>query len=83
MNKKMMLFQLQDGQTVIGEIIEPTESFLNIIQNQMDLPFAELQVLIQEGIWVKRDQHVTYLANELIKLKRPSTVADKETSNRS
>ena len=73
------MFQLHDDKVIIGELMEPTESFLNIIQNQMNLPLAELQDLVKEGIWVKRDQHVTYLSHELIKLKRPSTVLDKET----
>ncbi|MDB5055229.1 MAG: hypothetical protein JWM44_3279 [Bacilli bacterium] len=79
MSKKNMMFQLQNGNKLIGEIIEPTESFLNIIQTQMNLTLIELQNMVKDGIWIKRDQHFTYLENDLIKASRVATILDKES----
>jgi hypothetical protein len=78
-SKKNMMFQLQNGNKLIGEIIEPTESFLNIIQTQMNLTLIELQNMVKDGIWIKRDQHFTYLENDLIKASRVATILDKES----
>jgi hypothetical protein len=78
-SKKNMMFQLQNGNKLIGEIIEPTESFLNIIQTQMNLTLIELQNMVKDGIWIKRDQHFTYLENDLIKVSRVATILDKES----
>jgi hypothetical protein len=58
------------GEKLLGEIIDspPKEILRNI-------PFQ----MFQDGIWLKRSHHISFIANSDITLKRPANLFDRES----
>ncbi|MEK4466437.1 hypothetical protein MHB56_29900 [Paenibacillus sp. FSL H8-0315] len=73
---KLLVFMTNEGHRLIGEIIEPTQDFLNIVSKQ--IPFGNVEQMARDGIWIRRERHVTYLSNDNIKFKRVATALDRE-----
>ncbi|WP_054943651.1 hypothetical protein [Paenibacillus ihuae] len=73
---KLLVFMTNEGHRLIGEIIEPTQDFLNIVSKQ--IPFGNVDQMVRDGVWIKRERHVTYLSNDNIKFKRAATAFDRE-----
>lgn len=74
--RKQLVFMTNEGHRLIGEIIEPTQDFLNIVSKQ--IPVGNVDQMAKDGIWIRREKHVTYLSNDNIKFKRAATALDRE-----
>ncbi|EJW13807.1 hypothetical protein M5X00_13125 [Paenibacillus alvei] len=73
---KRLMFMTNEGHRLIGEIIDPTSDFLNTVAKQ--IPLGNVEQMARDGIWIKRERHVTYLSNDNIKFKRAATALDRE-----
>lgn len=63
--------ETHSGEQLIGEIVESPQNFLG---NGQQLPF----MMFDNGIWLKRKTHLSFIAESEIKVKRPATVFDRE-----
>lgn len=78
MNKKKFVFGTHEGSRLIGEIVDPTPDFLSMMAEQLPEPLFDVKQMARDGIWIKRERHLTYLSNDEIKYKKVATALDRE-----
>jgi hypothetical protein len=72
-----LVYLTLDGHRLIGEPVNPTPDFLAIVRKQFPVA-VDINQMAKDGIWIKREKHITYLSNDNIKLKRPASFLDRE-----
>jgi hypothetical protein len=76
MENKKVAVELITGEKLIGVIVEPTLDGEKVLEGLFGRNFSE------EGIWLRRQRHFTYLSNDTIKTIRPALPFEKEIDSR-
>jgi hypothetical protein len=71
---KKMYIETFDGEILIGEITVPPQEFIK--------QFGEYITSMFNGIWLKRAHHVSFIAKDIIKVRREATIVDKEVGKK-
>lgn len=58
------------GERLIGDIVVPTKALFD----RMNFSISDFE----SGIWLKRKNHLSFIAHSSIKFKRPATIFDVE-----